>query len=71
MTALKHPGTLECGELSGNQDTFSYHGEKMKTHHSSGRGKTVCLSALSGSYSNDTPAVGFHLACSLPKPFLA
>ncbi len=31
----------------------------------------MCLSALSGSYSNATPAVGFHLACSLAKPFLA
>lgn len=40
-------------------------------YHSSGRGYTVCRRALSGSYSKDTPAVGFHLACSLPKPFLA
>lgn len=42
-----------------------------QTYHSSGRGYTVCLRALSGSYSKDTPAVGFHLACSFPKPFLA
>ena len=27
--------------------------------------------ALSGSYSKDTPHVGFHLACSLAKPFRA
>lgn len=43
----------------------------IHTYHSSGRGYTVCLRALSGSYSKDTPAVGFHLACSFPKPFLA
>lgn len=42
-----------------------------RTYHSSGLGYTVCLRALSGSYSKATPAVGFHLACSLPKPFLA
>lgn len=42
-----------------------------QTYHSSGRGYTVCLRALSGSYSKDTPAVGFHLACSFPNPFLA
>jgi hypothetical protein len=39
--------------------------------HSSGLGYKVCLKALSGSYSNDTPAVGFHFACSLANPFLA
>lgn len=36
--------------------------------HSSGFAKKVCLSALSGSYSNATPQVGFHFACSLPNP---
>jgi hypothetical protein len=39
--------------------------------HSSGFGKSVCLIELSGSYSKHTPAVGFHFACSLPKPFFA
>lgn len=37
-------------------------------YHSSGLGYVVCLRELSGSYSNATPAVGFHLACSLAKP---
>ena len=41
---------------------------KANTNHSSGLGYVVCLKALSGSYSNATPAVGFHLACSLAKP---
>lgn len=39
--------------------------------HSSGFGNKVCRIELSGSYSKQTPAVGFHLACSLPKPFFA
>ena len=39
--------------------------------HSSGLGYKVCLSALSGSYSKQTPAVGFHFACSFAMPFLA
>ena len=43
----------------------------LSTYHSSGLGNVVCRSALSGSYSKGTPAVGFHLACSLAKPFLA
>ena len=50
------------------------HSEVVGTHtahHSSGLGKSVCLRELSGSYSNDTPDVGFHLACSLAKPFRA
>ena len=38
------------------------------THHSLGKGYVVCLSALSGSYSKATPAVGFHLACSFEMP---
>lgn len=39
--------------------------------HSSGLGNKVCRNALSGSYSKPTLAVGFHLACSFPNPFLA
>ena len=41
----------------------------LVTHHSFGRGYVVCLSALSGSYSKATPAVGFHLACSFEMPY--
>ena len=55
--------TPEKGERgTGNQPVFV-------TYHSSGFGYVVCLSELSGSYSKATPAVGFHLACSLPNPF--
>ena len=42
--------------------------KNLNTNHSSGLGYVVCLKELSGSYSNATPAVGFHLACSLAKP---
>lgn len=42
--------------------------QNLNTNHSSGLGYVVCLKELSGSYSNATPAVGFHLACSLAKP---
>ena len=30
----------------------------------------MCLRALSGSYSKATPAVGHHLACSFPNPWI-
>lgn len=52
---------------------LSKHIQPLYTHqvpyHSSGLGQVVCLKELSGSYSNATEAVGFHLACSLPKPY--
>ena len=37
-------------------------------YHSSGLGYVVCVRALSGSYSNATPAVGLHLAYSFANP---
>ena len=51
-------------ESAGNSE-YSLRG------HSLGIGYVVCLNELSGSYSNETPHVGFHLACSLANPLRA
>ena len=54
--------------ISSNLRWSSSSSEYSLLGHSSGLGNKVWRRALSGSYSNATPAVGFHFACSLPNP---